>query len=674
MTLGTPKNETDTSKPSLEKKKEKDHTPTKVVIRRLPPSLTPEDFVQQVSPLPEYDFFYFVRADMSLGQNAFTRAYINFLVPDDIFNFRDKFDGYVFLDSKVSLMHFFPGGEYPAIVEFAPFQKVPKKKPKKVDAKNGIIEQDSDYKKFLENLSKPVEVTPVSLDAMVVEVETKETNLAKAGSSRVSTPLLEYLRKRREERKLNIAKLKEERRRGGIRDGDRKRPGNDELDRRKSMEKDRLRDRDRDRHSNRDRDRIRDRDRFRDRRREKDPPPRSERIKDEKDGEERKWLKDAEGTPKMLLRNTDRDNVPYDTGGADKPTPVLEREKRDDDKESLQERLSETDIGKGFRDRRSEDTRGKRGGYGKWSEERRREDDRDRHRGSRNRGYEDDRDRGRSYKDGARSYWEETDRRQHDREKMRDKADRYGDRGSYKSRDGYGGGSGYRDKYREDRGGSGRSRGYIDKDDGRGSGDRDRDDRKAGGDREKEERRGDSVRDKEDRRAGDRDDRRDDRKTGAGDGWKKKESDPKRFEKSVDKKPEPVKTKPSDDGKKETTTTVSKEALMFDSNKEDKVKDEENMPLKGAEPSDYKERQQPNRIRGGDDQSQRSTPDTSPPCHSREENDDGRGDNTEGEDKKRKKKERPERQIYIPRKALERQRQGSPQIADGSKDKSKEPS
>ena len=36
---------------------------------------------------------------------------------------------------------FSTGGEYPAIVEFAPFQKVPKKKPKKIDLKNGIIEQ-----------------------------------------------------------------------------------------------------------------------------------------------------------------------------------------------------------------------------------------------------------------------------------------------------------------------------------------------------------------------------------------------------------------------------------------------------------------------------------------------------------------------------------------------------
>lgn len=36
---------------------------------------------------------------------------------------------------------------------------------------------DSDYKKFLESLSKPQESSPVSLDAMVAEVETKENNI-----------------------------------------------------------------------------------------------------------------------------------------------------------------------------------------------------------------------------------------------------------------------------------------------------------------------------------------------------------------------------------------------------------------------------------------------------------------------------------------------------------------
>uniref|UniRef100_A0A2C9JX85 UPF3 domain-containing protein n=1 Tax=Biomphalaria glabrata TaxID=6526 RepID=A0A2C9JX85_BIOGL len=525
---------------------------------------------------------------MSLGQNAFTRAYINFLVPEDIFIFRDKFDGYVFLDAK--------GGEYPAIVEFAPFQKVPKKKPKKVDAKNGVIEQDSDYKKFVENVSKPPEVPAVSLDAMVVEVETKENSFARSGSSRVSTPLLEYLRKRREERKLNIAKLKEERRRGGgMRDSDRKRSGNDDLDRRKSSDKDRMRDRDRDRH-NRDRDRLRERDRIRDRRREKDPP-RSDRLKEEKDGE-RKWMKDTEGTPKMLLRNTERDNVSYDNiAASEKPTIVLERDKKED-KDVVQERLSEPDAGKGFRDRRSEEIRMKRssGGTSKW-DERRREDDRDRQRGGRVRGYDDD--RGRSYKDqGARSFRDDADRRPLDRDKNR--GERYTDRG-YK----YGSSGGYRDKFKEDRGGNGRRGGYNDRDDGRGSGDRDRDERKGGLDREE---RRDAGKDREERRNVDRDDRRDDRKIGAGDGWKRKELETKKFEKPVERKPEFVRSKISDDGKKEGSSSSGRESLGTDSTRDDKSKD------------------------------------------------------------------RPERQIYIPRRALERQRQSSPQTSESGKDRPKESS
>lgn len=35
-----------------------------VMMRRLPPSLTPESLIDQISPLPEHDFFYFVKADM----------------------------------------------------------------------------------------------------------------------------------------------------------------------------------------------------------------------------------------------------------------------------------------------------------------------------------------------------------------------------------------------------------------------------------------------------------------------------------------------------------------------------------------------------------------------------------------------------------------------------------
>ncbi|KAH3807139.1 hypothetical protein DPMN_135472 [Dreissena polymorpha] len=47
-----------------DKRRPKDLPPTKVVIRRLPPTLTGDQLLEQVSPLPNYDFFYFMKADL----------------------------------------------------------------------------------------------------------------------------------------------------------------------------------------------------------------------------------------------------------------------------------------------------------------------------------------------------------------------------------------------------------------------------------------------------------------------------------------------------------------------------------------------------------------------------------------------------------------------------------
>ncbi|KAG7238806.1 hypothetical protein INR49_030350 [Caranx melampygus] len=114
-------------------KEEKKEVFTKVVIRRLPPNLSKDQLEEQLSPLPSYDYFEFFPADQSLYPHLFSRAYINFKNPEDILLFRDRFDGYVFIDNK--------GQEYPAVVEFAPFQKISKKKLKKKDAKAGSIEE-----------------------------------------------------------------------------------------------------------------------------------------------------------------------------------------------------------------------------------------------------------------------------------------------------------------------------------------------------------------------------------------------------------------------------------------------------------------------------------------------------------------------------------------------------
>ncbi|XP_059482826.1 regulator of nonsense transcripts 3B [Neocloeon triangulifer] len=166
----------------------------KVVIRHLPPSMTKDCFLEEVSPLPKNDYLCFVNADLTLGRFAFSRAYINFCNQEDIFIFTEKFDGYVFVDSK--------GDEYPAIVEFAPFQKIPRKSNRKKDNKCGTIETDPDFLKFLENKEKQSETeTTMSAVETLEEINAKERELkANKGVIKVSTPLLDFLRKKKEDR------------------------------------------------------------------------------------------------------------------------------------------------------------------------------------------------------------------------------------------------------------------------------------------------------------------------------------------------------------------------------------------------------------------------------------------------------------------------------------------
>ncbi|XP_010591894.2 regulator of nonsense transcripts 3A isoform X4 [Loxodonta africana] len=174
---------------------------SKVVIRRLPPSLTKEQLDEQLHPLPAHDYFEFCTANLSLYPHLYSRAYINFRNPDDILLFRDRFDGYIFIDSK--------GLEYPAVVEFAPFQKISKKKLKKKDAKTGSIEDDPDYKKFLEVYSMEEEKTSANPETLLGEIEAKTRELI----ARRTTPLLEYIKNRKLEKQRIREEKREERRR-----------------------------------------------------------------------------------------------------------------------------------------------------------------------------------------------------------------------------------------------------------------------------------------------------------------------------------------------------------------------------------------------------------------------------------------------------------------------------
>lgn len=184
--------------------------------------MTEDEFMKQIEPVPDHDYFYFVSADWSLGVNATCRAYINFCNQNDIFIFRDKFDGYVFVDNK--------GSEYPAIVEFAPFQGLPKSKSRKKDHKANTIETEPHYLAFLESL-KDEEADGKTELKMEYSFQLKDGKLlikmlykiksltlctsAPTDQKITSTPLLEYLanvrQERRDERKRKIEDRKRHR-------------------------------------------------------------------------------------------------------------------------------------------------------------------------------------------------------------------------------------------------------------------------------------------------------------------------------------------------------------------------------------------------------------------------------------------------------------------------------
>lgn len=209
-----------------ERPKEKKESMTKIVIRRLPPSLTKEELEEQLQPLPDMDYLEFFSNDTSLYPHLFARAYINFKNQDDIVLFRDRFDGYVFIDNR--------GQEYPAVVEFAPFQKTAKKRSKKRDAKSGTIDEDPDYKKFLEYYNGDDEKFTSTPETLLEEIEAKSKELV----GKKTTPLLDFLKNKqriREEKKEERRKRELERKR--LRDEERRKWREEDRRKRKEVEK-----------------------------------------------------------------------------------------------------------------------------------------------------------------------------------------------------------------------------------------------------------------------------------------------------------------------------------------------------------------------------------------------------------------------------------------------------
>jgi len=164
-----------------------------------------------------------------LEPHSFSRAYINIINLEDVITFRESFDGYVFVDSQ--------GDEYPAMVEFAPYQKVPKtaKTSKRKDPKMGTIESDSDYLKFKEAMENPEKASQVMQpEQQLEEIEARERIMAKAKTESQSTPLLDFIREKKAE-KMRIREEKREARRK--KEEERKRNREDERVRRQKEQK-----------------------------------------------------------------------------------------------------------------------------------------------------------------------------------------------------------------------------------------------------------------------------------------------------------------------------------------------------------------------------------------------------------------------------------------------------
>lgn len=137
-----------------------------------------------------------IQADSDASPHTFSRAYLRFKSPEALIHFHQGFDGHLFRDAK--------GNEYTAVVEFAPYQKMPFDAGRRgrADALQGTIEEDADYKQFLEALVEGdkadkgaghTEKTDAQLMAHLTSL-TAESNMGKQSKS---TPLLEHLRAQR---------------------------------------------------------------------------------------------------------------------------------------------------------------------------------------------------------------------------------------------------------------------------------------------------------------------------------------------------------------------------------------------------------------------------------------------------------------------------------------------
>jgi regulator of nonsense transcripts 3 len=164
----------------------------KIVIRRLPPGLTEAEFISSLGTdwavsNGQIDWFEFhpgkVSKDLRKPSRAAT-AHMRLTETALIAKLGEHLKQMAFLDAKSTFKD--PSLLGPPIAEFAPNQKVPQPR-NKVDARQGTIDTDPEFIKFLESLTDPIQKPNVDLEASLHREENKIT----------TTPLIEHLREKK---------------------------------------------------------------------------------------------------------------------------------------------------------------------------------------------------------------------------------------------------------------------------------------------------------------------------------------------------------------------------------------------------------------------------------------------------------------------------------------------
>ncbi|KAF8186365.1 Smg-4/UPF3 family-domain-containing protein [Pholiota molesta] len=157
----------------------------KTVVRRLPPNLPEDIFWQSVQPwVTEESALWKLYCPGKLRkklnkENVPSRAYIAFKDEEKLALFSREYDGHVFRDKSDA------GVESHAVVEFAPYPKIPSEK-RKPDPRNATIEKDEDYISFLETLKAAENPEPVTLESLIAA--------SQPAPPPKTTPLLEALK------------------------------------------------------------------------------------------------------------------------------------------------------------------------------------------------------------------------------------------------------------------------------------------------------------------------------------------------------------------------------------------------------------------------------------------------------------------------------------------------